>query len=615
MSSRLLRYLPRGNTLTDEAWRHRHRIVLWVLGVHVPGLLVFALLTRASWEVMLESLVVPLGCLVAASMMRGRRPASITAVVGLTWCSAALVVITGGSIEAHFHFFIIIGFIALYQDWIPFLWNIVFTVVSHGVGSALPGIKIFNHPSAQASPWLWSAIHGGAVLCACIGLVIFWWVNEQERWVRDRLADAHQAAEAEIRRRRFTSDLLVNLSRRNQSMLYRQLEIINQLEHKERDPDALAELFRLDHLATRIRRNAENLMVLSGDEPARTWGAPVALREVVQAAIAETEDLERVRFKVDELLMVSGHIVTDLTHLIAELTENAVRFSPPESRVTLGCRPLARRPGAQLLTIEDWGVGMPDADLDAANELLAEPPDVDLSVAQRLGFHVVSRLADRHSIEVSLTRTPGNGITAVVVLPADLFSHELVPVAPPVVRSRSGGWAADRDAPARLGRAREVQALNALLGVAADPVKTDSWNGWWDAGGWDGSRNGQLPAVRDLLDLSPPAPAEPPPAADPRPRPSPRPRGAATPAGPPIDSSRAAAEPRLSQRRPQTHLAPELLKPATRPAAPAPQVPDPRPASEALSRYQASRRAAQDDSRHGPVDRGAEHRAEHGGAR
>ncbi len=106
-------------------------------------------------------------------------------------------------------------------------------------------------------------------------------------------------------------------------MLYRQLDIINQLEEKESDPDALAELFRLDHLASRVRRNAESLLVLSGEQPTRVWSAPGPLRDVVRAAIAETEDLERVVFAIDEKLAVTGHTVTDLTHLIAELTENA----------------------------------------------------------------------------------------------------------------------------------------------------------------------------------------------------------------------------------------------------------------------------------------------------
>ena len=342
------------------------------------------------------------------------------------WCSTALVGITDGSIESHFHFFIIIGFIALYQDWVPFLLNVLFTVITHGVGSMWLRTLMFNHPAAQANPWLWSLIHGVAVLLACVGVMLFWRVTEDEQNQKDDLT--RKLADAEIGRRKFTSDMLVNLARRNQSMLYRQLEIINQLEESERNPDALAELFRLDHLTTRVRRNAENLLVLSGEKPPRVWSQPVELRDVVRAAIAETEDLDRVAFEVPEGPLVDGASVTDLTHLLAELTENAVRFSPPDTAVTIRGRRDPRGGRGQLLTVEDWGVGIDEADLAAANALLADPPEVDLAVSKRLGFHVVARLAKRHGIRVVLSPTPGSGITASIALPGSLFELGPEPV-------------------------------------------------------------------------------------------------------------------------------------------------------------------------------------------
>ena len=343
------------------------------------------------------------------------------------FCSIALVLLTSGSIEAHFHFFIIIGFIALYQDWVPFLWNVAFTTISHGVGTIWLGGQIFNHPAAQAHPWLWSFVHGVAVLFACVGMVIFWRITEDEQIEKEELGRQLITADAEIGRRKFTSEMLVNLARRNQSMLYRQLDIINELENREQDPDALADLFKLDHLATRVRRNAESLLVLAGQQAPRTWSEPVPLRDVIRAAIAETEDLDRVVFAVDDRIAVSGTAIADLTHLLAELTENAVRFSPPATAVTIRVRPNRRDEGGHLLTVEDWGVGMPADDLAEANQLLAHPGDLDLAVAQRLGFHVVARLATRHGIAVSLTATPGSGITAVVVLPASLFTQTVPP--------------------------------------------------------------------------------------------------------------------------------------------------------------------------------------------
>ena len=418
--TRLLAYLPRGNTLDDRAWQKRHLFLQGVLLLHLPALFVFGVLRgRTAWDTMVV-LSVPAACLVLGRLIRHRRTASVLITAGLTYCSAVLVAFSGGSIEAHFHFFVMIGFIALYQDWVPFLWNVGFTVLSHGIGSVWRTNLIFNHPAGQTSPWVWSAIHGVAVLAACCGVVIFWETTEREQ--RKTLDLTRRLAEAEITRRRFTSDLLVNLARRNQSLLYRQLGLINQLEDQAEDPDALADLFQLDHLATRIRRNAESLLVLSGEEPPRTWGRPVALVDVVRAAIAETEDLDRVVFAVDERLAVFGNAVADLTHLVAELVENAVHFSPPEASVIIRTRPYLQTPGAHVLTVEDWGVGMRPEDMAAANELLATPVDVDLSVSQRLGLHVVARLAQRHAIQVSLTPTPGCGVTAAVVLPPSLFA-------------------------------------------------------------------------------------------------------------------------------------------------------------------------------------------------
>ena len=322
----------------------------------------------------------------------------------------------------------------------PFLLNIVFTVFSHGIGSSLVPDLMFNHASAQEHPWRWSLIHGGAVLAASVGVVLFWKNTEEEQ--NRSLALTKQLTDAEISRRRFTSELLVNLARRNQNLLYRQLDLLNDLEDKERDPDALADLFRLDHLATRIRRNAENLLVLSGEESPRTWREPVALADVMRAAIAEIEDLDRVDESVDEMLSVSGRSVADLTHLFAELLENAVHFSPPGVTVVVRSRPQPAATGTQLVTIEDWGVGMTPAELAEANEILRHPREVDLSVSQRLGLHVVARLAQRYGISVELTGPPGGGVTAVATLPPSVFerSAELVGAA----AGRAGGTDAGR---------------------------------------------------------------------------------------------------------------------------------------------------------------------------
>jgi signal transduction histidine kinase len=532
--TRLLAYLPRGNTLDDKAWHKRHVFLQAVLLLHLPCLFVFGVVMGRSARDTLVVLSIPAACLVLGRLIPHRRTAEVLITAGLTYCSAVLVSFSNGSIEAHFHFFIMIGFIALYQDWVPFLWNVVFTVLSHGIGSAWRTNLIFNHPAGQTSPWVWSAIHGAAVLAACIGVVIFWETTEREQ--RKTLDLSQRLADAEIARRRFTSDLLVNLARRNQSLLYRQLGLINQLEDQEQDPDALADLFRLDHLATRIRRNAESLLVLSGEEPPRTWGRPVALVDVVRAAIAETEDLDRVVFAVDERLAVLGNAVADLTHLMAELVENAVHFSPPEASVILRTRPYLQTPGAHVLTVEDWGVGMRADDLAAANELLATPHDVDLSVSRRLGLHVVARLAQRHGIAVSLTPTPGCGVTAAVVLPPSLFSDldepfaagaEVRPEAvPAALAAATVAPAADLPAagpPPVLPRwappEQPIDLIDALPaggnghGRDAPPADDGDWSGWWEPSPGDQDHGQPVSPIAARPPLSERVQATPPPVA------------------------------------------------------------------------------------------------------
>jgi signal transduction histidine kinase len=613
MLKTLLAYIPHGNTLDAAAWQKRHRLLLGLLLLHVPGLALLGLSLGQLPADIGWAIGPPLVCAIAAALVTQRRVASFFVTVGLTYCSAALVGLTDGSIEAHFHFFVMIGFIALYQDWVPFLWMIAFTVLSHGLGSALRTDLIFNHPSGQTNPWLWSMIHGAAVLAACGGVVVFWKTTEDEQ--RKTLALRAELSDAEINRRRFTADLLVNLARRNQSLLYRQLDVINQLEEQEEDPDALAELFRLDHLATRIRRNAESLLVLSGERPPRTWSRPVPLVDIVRAAIAETEDLDRVVFNVDERLAVFGHAVADITHLLAELVENAVRFSPPHTSVSIRTRPHTRDSGGHVLTVEDWGVGLLPDDLAAANQLLATPKEVDLSTSQRLGLHVVARLAERHDVQVSLTLTPGGGLTAVVVLPADLFTEG---ISEPEAEGEPADLGTTRPAAAADGAAPPRRSLNGeRSGRARDGARDE-------AGG--AARPNRRPNRREPLPQrradafpapagSPPLPADKSslftPEVTPQPRTRPQPAAAAPPRrpspspspspSPPSPSSSSASvektdgqQPRLLKRVPQSHLAPGLRpqEESGSEAATRWLKPNADQARAALSRYQASRKAA-----------------------
>ncbi|WP_431041011.1 nitrate- and nitrite sensing domain-containing protein [Streptomyces sp. P1-3] len=232
---------------------------------------------------------------------------------------------------------------------------------------------------------------------------------------------AVEAAVKQAELRHGVSEVFVNLARRSQVLLHRQLTLLDEMERRTEDTDELADLFRLDHMTTRMRRHAEGLVILSGAAPSRQWRKPIPLMDVVRAAVAEVEDYERIEVRRLPRLAVGGPAVADLTHLIAELLENATVFSPPHTAVqVLG----ERVANGFTLEVHDRGLGMaPDALLEA-NLRLAETPDFELSDTDRLGLFVVSRLAQRQGVRVSLQPSPYGGTTAVVLIPAKLLTED-----------------------------------------------------------------------------------------------------------------------------------------------------------------------------------------------
>ncbi|BAG18768.1 MULTISPECIES: sensor histidine kinase [Streptomyces] len=215
--------------------------------------------------------------------------------------------------------------------------------------------------------------------------------------------------------------IFTNLSRRNQSLIEGQLTLITDLENNEADPDQLESLFKLDHLATRMRRNGENLLVLAGEEPGRRWNQPVPLVDVLRAASSEVESYERIQLTGVPESEIHGQAVTDLVHLLAELLENATTFSSPQTKVKVTATRLPD--GRVMVEIHDKGIGLTAEDFADINHKLANPPTVDAAVSQRMGLFVVGRLADRHGIRVQL-RPSGEqaGTTSLVMLP-DAITH------------------------------------------------------------------------------------------------------------------------------------------------------------------------------------------------
>ncbi len=303
--------------------------------------------------------------------------------------------------------------------------------------------------------------------------------------------------------------MFVNLSRRSQSLVERLIRQIDDLEQGEQDAERLANLFQMDHLATRMRRNSENLLVLAGHDLSRRGNQPVALVDVLRAAVSEIEEYERVRLKVDPGIAVRAAAVNDVVHLLAELAENATSLSPPDTPVTIVGRLVAS--GGVLLDIADHGVGMAAEEMANANWQLENPPMVDVAVSRRMGLFVVGRLAARHGIRVQLRPAASGGLTALVLLPSQVITHEN-PAAWPGLggfdTARPGAGLAEQGfaAPGHADRAIAAQEVSAPRTPEVAPARVDAHElplgpgrvagaaGMWPGAAW--TATGPIPAFQ-----------------------------------------------------------------------------------------------------------------------
>ena len=232
---------------------------------------------------------------------------------------------------------------------------------------------------------------------------------------------AIRAAVEEARLRQGLNDVFRSLARRSQSLLHRQLSLLDQMERRATDPEALDDLFRLDHLTTRMRRHAEGLVILAGAPPGRGWSSPVRMVDVMRGAIAEVEDYARVSVATRSQAALAGSAVADVIHLLAELIENATTLSPPYTSVRVSGDTVAN---GFVIEVEDRGLGMSPARLAELNDRLANPPEFNPSDSEQLGLFVVSQLAKRHGIRVTLKASPYGGTAAIVLVPRHLVVTE-----------------------------------------------------------------------------------------------------------------------------------------------------------------------------------------------
>ncbi|MGW3042946.1 nitrate- and nitrite sensing domain-containing protein [Kitasatospora sp. NPDC001159] len=279
---------------------------------------------------------------------------------------------------------------------------------------------------------------------------------------------AVEAAVEQAALRRGVSAVFVNLARRSQVLLHRQLTLLDTMERRTEDPAELADLFKVDHLTTRMRRHAEGLIILAGGSPGRAWRKPVRMVDVVRAAVGEVEDYARVAVRPFPGTGLLGSAVADVTHLVAELVENAAVFSPPSTQVTVQGEVVAH---GFALEIDDRGLGLSEQLLAEINERLAVEQEFDLADTDRLGLFVVSRLARRHGIRVHLRPSPYGGTTAVVLIPRELLAEapDGLPEPPTSGAAGASGVASGRPAKRAAGRRgqRDLVAVPDTASVSA----------------------------------------------------------------------------------------------------------------------------------------------------
>jgi signal transduction histidine kinase len=325
--------------------------------------------------------------------------------------------------------------------------------------------------------------------------------------------EAVRTAAEQAQLRSSVATMFINLARRSQILVDRLIGQLDRLERGEEDPDRLAELFQLDHLATRMRRNDENLLVLAGADSTRVQREPAVLLDVLRAAQSEVEHYTRIEFGVvDRDLEVAAHAVNDLVHLVAELLDNATAFSPPDSQVLVEARRVGDR---AVLYVEDRGLGLSAQQLAEINERLAKPPLVDVAVSRMMGLVVVSRLAARHGVKVELRPAVERGTVADVTLPASVLvprgipSRQGGPPAPPPVRSdRFGGeQLALEGGPSVGGRSPFTPPPFSPIPLPQAPAGRDEPVSW-EPPGWDmPAPQSPVPPPTPVPPLSRPEPA------------------------------------------------------------------------------------------------------------
>jgi signal transduction histidine kinase len=420
----VLRALPRGRPLPEDAWGRRHRTILLLLWVHAVGLAIFGVVRGMGvWHSAAEGAAVGVFA-VGALLMKTRRTRAVMACLGILSSSAILVHLSGGTIEAHFHFFVMIGVISLYQDWAPFLLAVGYVVVHHGTAGVLDPESVYNHPAAIRNPWLWAGIHGLFILGACAVSLVAWRLNE----------DARARAEEYYRRLYEGEHAVVEELQQAQQM---KDELIAMVSHELRTPltaiigfgrtlndywDRLTPAERTEALdgslrqAERLRRHVENLLEAAriGE---RDVTASTDLVEVVATVLEELRDMpDAAALRVAPKLQPAAVAMSkDALHLVlVNLVGNAIKYASPGSEVAVTCGPVGETEQVFFMVAN----AAPPIAREDLNRIFEPFVQLDSSATRRvqgmgLGLHIVRRVVEMYEGSVHMTSRDGDVVVRV----------------------------------------------------------------------------------------------------------------------------------------------------------------------------------------------------------
>jgi signal transduction histidine kinase len=414
--------VPSGRSLPDEVWLPRHRAILVLLWLHVAGVAIFALWSGAVLHTLSEALLIAIPTVLGSWKDRGRRFHSAMASIALMTASAVVVHLSGGYVEAHFHFFVALAVVALYHDWVPFSCASVYVLIHHGVIGTLYPEAVFNHPSAWGSPWLWASIHGGFVLTASAVSLIHWHLNEAYRAHAEQQETARAAAEAAVRARDELLAVAAHELRTPMTSLrgYTQVMLRRHRQVASADERTRAALEIIDAQATKLTRLVEQLLDVS-----RVQAGKLTLTRVETDIVRLTRGVVKMASgrATDHAIVVDGEpsvlAMVDamrLEQVLINLIDNAIKYSPDGGQVDISVERVT--PEEAEVAVRDRGIGIPPEHREHIFDRFYQVTGSETMRGLGLGLHISRQIVDLHGGEIRAEFPPDGGSRFVVRLPA-----------------------------------------------------------------------------------------------------------------------------------------------------------------------------------------------------